>query len=103
MISPLWRSAGQHARLFANEGLLTLSFLALWPADLAAQGLPVDTGSHIPVALWFVGAGLLGVVIAYGILHNRKRTRAERLRTEQATKDIYREEERDRARSGAEL
>ena len=58
--------------------------------NLAAQGTPVDTGSQIPVALWFVGAIVLGLVLVWAILHNRKRTRAERLMTEQATKENYR-------------
>ena len=86
--------------LAASATALTLFLLALWPDDLAAQGPPVDTGSHIPVALWFVGAGVLGIVMVYGILRNRKRTRAEVQRTEQATRDLYKDEERDRVRSG---
>jgi hypothetical protein len=61
-----------------------------------AQGLPVDTGSQIPVALWFVGAGILGLAIAYGVLRNRSRTRAEKQLTENATKDLYRQEEHKR-------
>jgi hypothetical protein len=62
--------------------------------DLAAQGLPTRTASHIPVALWFIGTGVLGVVMVYGILHNRKRTRAERQITEQGTKNVYAAEDR---------
>jgi hypothetical protein len=61
-----------------------------------AQGLPVDTGSQIPVMLWFIGAGILGLVIAYGIMRNRGRTRAEKQLTESATKNLYRREENDR-------
>jgi hypothetical protein len=83
--------------------VLALLALVLPPEDLAAQGLPVETASQIPVALWFIGAGVLGVVIAYGIWHNRGRTRAEKQMTEQATKKLYaEEEERDRARSGVD-
>jgi hypothetical protein len=103
VISMLSRPARNHVSPVANAGVLALFVLAFWPDYLAAQGLPVDSGSHIPVALWFVGAGLLGLVMAYGILHNKKRTRAEQQRTEQATKSLYREEERDRAGSGADL
>jgi hypothetical protein len=62
--------------------------------DLAAQGLPVQTGSHIPVALWFIGVAVLGAAIIYGIVHNRKRTRAERRITEQGTRNEYAEEDR---------
>ena len=79
---------------------LALLALVLLPDDLIAQGLPVETGSQLPVALWFVGAGVLGLVMAYGILRNRSRTRAQIEITEQATKNLYAEEERDRVRSG---
>ena len=75
--------------------ILPLLFLA-FPDDLAAQGLPVETGSHIPVALWFIGAAVLGLVLAYGIMRNRTRTRAEKHITDQATKNNYAEENRDR-------
>jgi hypothetical protein len=89
--------------LAAHAAATALVLPALWPNDAAAQGLPVDTGSHVPVALWFIGAAVLGIVLAYGIIHNRKRTRAEVQRTEQATRDLYKDEGRDRARSGGEL
>ena len=73
------------------------------PNDLIAQGLPVETGSHIPVALWFVGAVILGMAIAYGIMRNRSRTVAEKRTTDQATKKLYAEEDkRDRVRTGAD-
>ena len=75
----------------------TLLFL---PDNLAAQGQPVETASHLPVALWFIGAGVLGLVMAYGIMRNRTRTRAEKQVTEQATKNPYAKENRDRAASG---
>jgi hypothetical protein len=76
--------------------------LVLFPGDVAAQGLPVETGSHIPVALWFIGAGILGLVLVYGIMRNRRRTRTEKQITDQATKNAYAEEERDRVKSGAD-
>ena len=79
--------------------LLVLPFL---PDNLAAQGLPVETGSHVSVALLFAGAIVLGLVIAYGITRNRSRTRSEKQITEQATKDLYVREERERAKSGSE-
>jgi hypothetical protein len=80
--------------------LLLMIFLTLSPSQLRAQGLPVDTGSHIPVALWFAGAGILGLVLIYGIWRNRGRTRAQKQMTEQATKELYSGTERDRRRSG---
>jgi hypothetical protein len=69
-------------------------FLAsvLVPTELLAQGLPVDTGSHAPVALWFVGAFVLAGAIVYGIMRNRQRSRAEMQLTERATKENYRRE-----------
>jgi hypothetical protein len=72
----------------------TLAALTLFPGELAAQGQPVETASHLPVALWFIGAGVLGLVLAYGIMRNRRRTRAEKQITEQATKDLYAREKR---------
>ncbi|QHO71301.1 hypothetical protein ACH79_00250 [Bradyrhizobium sp. CCBAU 051011] len=82
--------------------ILALLILAFLPDKLAAQGLPVETGSHVSVALLFAGAIVLGLVIAYGITRNRSRTRSEKQITEQATKDLYVREERDRANSGSE-
>jgi hypothetical protein len=72
--------------------LMLLTFL---PGELAAQGQPVETASHMPVALWFIGAGVLGLVLAYGIMRNRRRTRAEKQISEQATKDLYARENRN--------
>jgi len=82
--------------------MLGLVALVLFSDELAAQGLPTETGSHFPVALWFVGAGVLGLVLAYGIIRNRRRTDAEKQITEHATKSRYAEEERDRVRSGSD-
>jgi hypothetical protein len=67
------------------------------------QGQPVDTGSHLPVALWFVGAWLLGLAIMYGMMRNRKRSQRERERTDQATKELYRAEDTKRTSSAKEL
>lgn len=49
------------------------------PTDLAAQGLPVQNGPMLPVALWWIGALILGLALAYGIFRNRSRTRAEKV------------------------
>jgi hypothetical protein len=72
---------------------LALPFL-LVSEPIAAQGLPVETASPIPLAIWFAGAFVLAGVIAYGIMHNRTRTDAEKRLTEQATKDNYAAEDR---------
>jgi len=79
----------------SKTAVIILALLVL-ADDLAAQGLPAETGSHLPVALWFIGAAVLGLVIAYGIMRNRSRTRAEKHITDQATKNAYAEENRDR-------
>jgi hypothetical protein len=63
-------------------------------SPLAAQGLPVETASHFPVALWFVGAVILGLAMAYGVMRTRGRTRAEKEVTETATRKNYAEEDR---------
>jgi hypothetical protein len=52
------------------------------------KSLPKN-GSQIPVTLWFIGAALLGAVMVYGIMQNRKRSRAEKQLTEQATRENY--------------
>jgi hypothetical protein len=80
---------------------LSLLALVLFPVDAAAQGQPVHNGPTFPLALWWVGACILGLAIGYGILRNRTRTRAEKKMTEQATKNLYAEEERDRIQSGS--
>lgn len=80
--------------------MLALLVMSLLPDHLAAQGLPTEMGSHFPVALWVVGAGVLGLVLAYGITRNRRQTRGEKQVTEEATKRLYVEEERKRAKSG---
>ena len=67
----------------------------LLPTNAMAQGTPVETGSHAPVALWFVGVFILGVAIIYGIMRNRRRSRVEKQLTEQATEDNYRREDRN--------
>lgn len=70
-------------------GLLGLVAVGLSIQDAAAQGPPVDTGSHIPVALMFLGAVVLGLGLAYGIFRNRYRTATEKRMTEQTTKAQY--------------
>ena len=66
-----------------------VSALSIIATPAFAQGLPVDTGSHLPVWLWFVGVVILGLAMAYGISRNRNRTRAEKQLTEAATRANY--------------
>ena len=72
---------------------------ALFANSAFAQGLPVYTGSQLPVALLFIGSGVLGLAIVYGIMRNRRRTQSEKNKTEQATRELYRAEDRDRRAS----
>jgi hypothetical protein len=50
-------SAGQF-----RKAMLAFPYLLFFPGDVLAQGLPVETGSPIPVAIWFAGAAVLGLV-----------------------------------------
>jgi hypothetical protein len=97
-------SISSYERLIAGASrltsILTLLALVMVPDQLAAQGLPVETGSQFPVALWFMGAGVLGLAIAYGIMRNRGRTRGEKQITEQVTKNNYARKKRDRISTG---
>jgi hypothetical protein len=79
----------------SKKVLLAPLILLLSSRELLAQGMPTDMGSQIPIAIWFAGTAVLGLVLAYGILHNRKRTRAEKQLTEKATKNLYAQEDRE--------
>ena len=95
-------SCKRMAAAASTLAISTLIALVSFPADLAAQGQPVQNGPMFPLALWWAGAAVLGLVIAYGILRNRRRTPAEKQVSEQATKNLYAEEERTRVQSGSE-
>ena len=80
----------------AKAAVISIALQFLWSNHVWAQA-PQQNGSFVPTALWFLGAVVLGVAIAYGILRNRSRTRQQRQITEQATRASYSEDERDRA------
>jgi hypothetical protein len=85
-------SAGQPSSLSAIlVAVALLGTLVSVTAD--AQGLPVNTGSHFPVALWAVGAAVLGLALVYGITKNRRRTKSDAQLTERATKNLYAKED----------
>jgi hypothetical protein len=94
------------AILVAGIVLALIAVFYVFPPWLVATDSP-EKAQHIgvtqfPLALWFAGAGILGLVIAYGVMRTRNRTSAGKQLTEQTTKDLYRREERDRVRTGAE-
>lgn len=47
-----------------------------------------------PLWIWIGGVIVLGIVIAYGIFQNRSRTRGECIATNEATKELYKQENR---------
>jgi hypothetical protein len=95
--------SGTISKVDARQGPGNAGDVEPAPNNLAAQGLPVETGFHLPVALWFIGALILRLALAYGIMQNRRRTIAEKRTTDQAPKNLYAEEEkRDRVRTGAD-
>jgi cytochrome c-type biogenesis protein CcmH/NrfF len=48
----------------------------------------------LPLWIWFAGALVLGLFIAYGILRSSRRTRQERVISNEATKELYKQEDR---------
>jgi hypothetical protein len=90
---PIWSCKAVADGLSRPAIGLPLLAYALFPAEAAAQGEPVANGPMLPLALWCAGAAVLGLVIAYAIFRNRSRTRADKRVTEQATKNLYAEEE----------
>jgi hypothetical protein len=81
---------------FAPFALLILTI----PTPSLAQGLPVNTGPQAPVWVWFAGVVVLGLVMAYAIMRNRKRSRGEKNLTDAATKANYAAEDRAAKSSG---
>jgi hypothetical protein len=71
------------------------TFFVLSVSNVFAQGEPARS-SQIPIYLWFIGAGVLGLAIACGFIRNRAITRAEQQSTKQPTKDSYRADDRHR-------
>jgi cytochrome c-type biogenesis protein CcmH/NrfF len=47
----------------------------------------------LPLWIWVAGVAVLGIVLAYGILRNRTRSLQERAVTNEATKELYRQED----------
>jgi cytochrome c-type biogenesis protein CcmH/NrfF len=50
----------------------------------------------LPLWTWFLGVFLLGAILVYAMMRNRQRSRTERIITNEATKELYRQENRSR-------
>jgi hypothetical protein len=48
----------------------------------------------LPLWTWVAGVVLLGLIIAYGIMKTGQRSRQEKTKTNAATKDLYKQEDR---------
>jgi hypothetical protein len=73
-----------------------VSCLFLWTSGGIALAQPGNVGdpvSYTLVGLWFIGAVILGVGIAYGVVRAGRLRRAERRRLDQATGAVQREED----------
>jgi cytochrome bd-type quinol oxidase subunit 2 len=85
---------------------LVIALVAIWiiydPLHLISSNPETAEGgfTHIPAWLWLIGVGVLGLALAYGISQNRKRAGAGAKTnvTQDATRDLYRREERNRER-----
>lgn len=48
----------------------------------------------LPLWIWIGGVITLGIVLAYGIFRNRALTPRERIASNEATKELYKQEDR---------
>jgi hypothetical protein len=65
-------------------------------AGITKERLDMDSGGFNWTLLTIVGPALLAIVILWALLKNRGTSRAELDRTEQATHNLYKEEEAER-------
>jgi hypothetical protein len=82
---------------------LGIVFYLFPPWEVATDG--PDKARHagmttVPVALWWVGSGLLAIALYYGIIRTRNRSQNERVRSEEATRRLYDDENRDEKKEG---
>jgi hypothetical protein len=90
-------SAGSLAIVALIVVMLGVVFVVFPPWDVASDSANKvgHTGmAQMPVAIWWIGAVLLATAFIYGILHNRYRSRADILRSEQGARDVYEAEDR---------
>ena len=55
----------------------------------------MDLSPYLWLTVLTIGVAVLGGAIAYGMMRNRKRTNSEKAATEAATRQEYREEDRE--------
>lgn len=99
-----------YGRLLAfSAGMTSLAVMSLlavllFSGDLIAQ-TPESTlrtagqESTFLISLWWIGSFVIGLALAYGIWRTWGRSRADKQRTERATKELYTEEQRREDRS----
>jgi hypothetical protein len=63
-----------------------------WESCLTLHVTRESKMTTLPLWTLVVGVFVLGIIIAYGIMRNRSRTRQERIISDEATKDLYRKE-----------
>jgi hypothetical protein len=76
--------------------LLGVVFYAFPPWQVAADGADKarhDSMAQLPVALWWLGSGILAAALIYGTLSSRRRSPSEERLSEDATKRNYTEED----------
>ncbi len=71
--------------------------LILVQANTQGPGVPQTGVDPLPFVL-VAGVIVLGLLLAYGIIRNRNRTAGERRRTEEATRELQRQEQETRER-----
>jgi hypothetical protein len=91
------RNLGAIALVALIVVMLAVVFYVFPPWDVATDA--PDKAQHagmaqMPVALWWIGSGILATALIYGILHTRHRSPGERRRSEEGTKRVYEEEEK---------
>jgi type VI protein secretion system component VasK len=79
--------------------VMSFSAILLFSGDVTAQTAEstlrtAGQESTILISLWWIGSFVIGLALAYGIWRTWSRTRADKQRTERATKELYAEEQR---------
>ena len=84
----------------AALGVVLYIFPPWQVADDAARKTGAGSMASLPVGMWWLGSLLLAIALIYAILNNRRRTPEDIHATEEATRRLYKEEDRDAKRKG---